>query len=132
MSIYEVGRLCIKTAGRDAGNYAVVVEQIDDRHVLIDGGVRRRKVNIRHLEPTAAIVSISRGAPHEGVAKELQKLNLKVWQTKPKAAAPHPVQKRAGKKASAKEAAETGEEKKPKEKLPVKSRVKREITGESS
>ncbi len=112
MSIYEVGRLCIKTAGRDAGNYAVVVEQIDDRHVLVDGGVRRRKVNVRHLEPTGTTVSISLGAPHEHVAKELQKLNMEVWQTKPKAAALRPVQKRAGKKASAKkEAPETGEEK---------------------
>ena len=33
----EVGRLCIKLAGRDAGKKAVVVENIDSNFVLIDG-----------------------------------------------------------------------------------------------
>lgn len=97
MSIFDVGRICIKTAGRDAGRYAVVVEQLDNRYVIVDGGVRRRKVNIHHLEPTGTMLSLPKGASHEQVAKELEKLQLKVWKTTPKKAAPRPLRKKAGK-----------------------------------
>ncbi len=47
----EVGTVCLKIAGRDAGMKAVVVEKLDKEFVLIDGQVRRRKCNIKHLEP---------------------------------------------------------------------------------
>ena len=45
----EIGRIVIKTAGRDAGREAVIVDILDDNYVLIDGNVRRRKCNILHL-----------------------------------------------------------------------------------
>jgi len=53
----EPGRICLKIAGREAGKYAVIVEKIDDNFVLVTGpksitGVKRRKCNIDHLEPT--------------------------------------------------------------------------------
>ena len=53
----EVGRVCMKIAGREAGKYAVIIDKIDDNFVLITGpksitGVKRRKCNIDHLEPT--------------------------------------------------------------------------------
>ncbi len=81
----EVGRLVVKIAGRDAGNTAVVVDRIDDNYVLIDGGARRKKCNIRHLEPLDKSIDISKGASHELVAKEFEKLGIEVWKTKAKA-----------------------------------------------
>jgi large subunit ribosomal protein L14e len=53
----ELGRIVLKTAGREAGKYAVVVENVNDNFVLITGpksitGVKRRKCNIDHIEPT--------------------------------------------------------------------------------
>jgi len=53
----ESGRIVLKIAGREAGKYAVIVEKIDDGFVLITGpksvtGVKRRKCNIEHIEPT--------------------------------------------------------------------------------
>ena len=39
----EVGRLCVKIAGRDAGKKCVITELIDEKLVMIDGETRRRK-----------------------------------------------------------------------------------------
>ncbi len=55
--ILEAGRICLKTAGREAGKYCVVVEHVNDAFVLVTGpksvtGVKRRKCNIFHLQPT--------------------------------------------------------------------------------
>jgi len=53
----ELGRVVLKIAGREAGKYAVIVEKINNDFVLITGpksitGVKRRKCNIDHIEPT--------------------------------------------------------------------------------
>ena len=37
MSIYDIGRLCVKLMGREAGKYCVIVEIIDKNYLLIDG-----------------------------------------------------------------------------------------------
>ncbi|MBW2988964.1 50S ribosomal protein L14e [Candidatus Woesearchaeota archaeon] len=80
----ETGRICIKTCGRDAGREAVILEILDNNHVLIDGNVRRRKCNMLHLEPTSRKIDIKKGASHEDVKKEFDKLNIPVWETKRK------------------------------------------------
>lgn len=84
MSIFDVGRLCMKIAGRDAGRTCVVVEQLDNTFVLVDGDTRRRKVNLKHLEPLPEMVELGKGASHEVVSREFKKLGLPVWETKPK------------------------------------------------
>jgi len=53
----EPGRIVLKIAGREAGKYAVIIENVNDNFVLITGpksitGVKRRKCNIDHIEPT--------------------------------------------------------------------------------
>lgn len=53
----DVGRICMKIAGREASRYCVIVEKVKDNFVLITGpksitGVKRRKCNIDHIEPT--------------------------------------------------------------------------------
>lgn len=80
----EIGRICVKIAGRDAGNKCVVVDIIDDNYVLIDGGVRRKKCNIRHLEPLDKTIKIKKGASHENVVAEFKKLKLFIWEKKTK------------------------------------------------
>lgn len=118
----EVGRICIKLAGRDAGGECVIVDVLDDNYVLIDGNVRRRKCNIAHLEPTEKKAKIKKNASHEEVKKEFESLKLTVWETKPKESKEKPkkVQKKKavpeGKKGSKKDkkAAKSKEKKKDK------------------
>ena len=80
----EVGRICMKIAGRDGGRECVIVDILDDNYVLIDGNVRRRKCNIFHLESTPKKIDIKKGASHEDVKKEFSKLKIDVWETKAK------------------------------------------------
>ncbi|MCS7123178.1 MAG: 50S ribosomal protein L14e [Candidatus Aenigmarchaeota archaeon] len=85
----EVGRICRKIAGREAGKYCVVLKKIDENFVLVTGpkqvtGVKRRKCNITHLQPTEHKIEIKEEASDEEVAKALNeqgiltKLNLKM------------------------------------------------------
>lgn len=87
----EVGRLCVKLAGRDAGRTCVVIDVVDERTVLIDGDVRRRNCNLTHLEPLAGKVDLKKGASHADVVKAFEKLNLSAWSTKPKNAGERPL-----------------------------------------
>jgi len=84
MSLFEVGRICTKIAGRDAGRKCVVVENVDDHFVVVDGDVRRKKINIKHLEPIAKVIELKSKASHEEVKKAFDKLDLPVWETKKK------------------------------------------------
>lgn len=76
--MFEVGRIVIKIAGRDAGNTALVVEKIDKNHVLIDGNVRRRKCNITHLEPKNEILKIKEGASTSDIHKIMSAAGIKI------------------------------------------------------
>ena len=87
MSIYNVGRVCVKLAGRDAGLKCVVVEEIDANFVLVDGQTRRRKINIRHLEPLEQTVDLKSGADTSAVAKALG-IEIKAKKSKKPAARP--------------------------------------------
>lgn len=85
--MFEIGRVCIKIAGRDAGKRCVIVDVQDSNFVLIDGETRRRKCNVKHLEPLNNVVKIRKSASHENVAEEFNKLDFGLWKTKPKKAA---------------------------------------------
>ena len=52
MALVEVGRVCVKRFGRDAGKRAVVTKVIDANFVNIITSVRpkERRCNVRHLE----------------------------------------------------------------------------------
>lgn len=90
----QVGRVCVKIAGRDAGKKCVVVDILDDNYVLIDGETRRRKCNVLHLEPLSEIVEVKKNASHDEVAGAFEKLGLKARETKPKEKKEKPKQKR--------------------------------------
>lgn len=84
----EVGRVCIKTMGREAGRKCVVIDIIDENFALITGpksisGVKRRRVNIKHIEPTPYKLDIARGASDDEVAKAIEKAGLKEILEKP-------------------------------------------------
>ncbi len=76
--MFELGRLCVKIAGRDAGLKCVVVDIVDDSYVMIDGQTRRRKCNVKHLEPLDKVLKIKKGISHDDVLKELKKEGIEV------------------------------------------------------
>ncbi len=81
MPAIEIGRICVKLAGREAGRKCVIVDIIDENFVLVTGpksltGVKRRRVNIKHIEPLDITINIPRGASDEEVLKALEENNL--------------------------------------------------------
>jgi large subunit ribosomal protein L14e len=73
----EVGRICVKTVGREAGNKCVIVDLVDKNFVLITGPkkvseIKRRRVNISHVEPTREKIDINRGATDEEITEALK------------------------------------------------------------
>lgn len=100
----EIGRVCVKIAGRDAGKKCVIVDVLDNTYVMIDGETRRRKCNIMHLEPLNEKVEIDKGADHAEVAKVLKKLGIEVKETKQKEKVEKPKKTRTTKSEEKKEA----------------------------
>lgn len=116
----EIGRVCIKIAGREAGLKAVIVDKVDDKFVLVDGEVKRRRCNINHLIPLEFKLEIKGNAKSEEVQNALKSAGLiaeKVVKVKKKELkkpkAERPVKKHVAK------------EKAPKEEKPVKKEVKK-------
>ena len=76
MPAIEVGRICVKIAGREAGKKCVIVDVVDKNFVLVTGprkvsGVKRRRVNVSHIEPIQTRIDIKRGATDEEVTEAL-------------------------------------------------------------
>lgn len=60
MAAIEKGRVCVKTAGREAGEKCAIVEIIDENFVEVVGeAIKNRRCNIAHLEPTENTVDVS-------------------------------------------------------------------------
>ncbi|MFW9809857.1 MAG: 50S ribosomal protein L14e [Candidatus Thorarchaeota archaeon] len=81
MGLYETGRVCVKTMGREAGSLCVVVEKKNESYVVVTGpkhlsGVRRRPCNIRHLEPLETILTIAADADDEAIEKTIEEAGL--------------------------------------------------------
>jgi large subunit ribosomal protein L14e len=77
LAAMEVGRICVKTVGREAGKKCIIVDIVDKNFVLITGpktvsGIKRRRANISHLEPTQEKIDINRGATEEEVTEALK------------------------------------------------------------
>ncbi|MCK4497516.1 MAG: 50S ribosomal protein L14e [Candidatus Aenigmarchaeota archaeon] len=72
--MFEVGRVCLKTAGREAGKYCVIVKKMDESFVMVTGPksltrVKRRRCNINHLEPLTERIKIKSDASDGEVLK---------------------------------------------------------------
>lgn len=77
MPAIEIGRICVKVAGREAGRKCVIVDLADRSFVLVTGpqsvtGIKRRRVNINHLEPLQDKIELKRSASDEEVAETLK------------------------------------------------------------
>ena len=61
MALIEVGRVCVKKFGRDAGSRAVITKVIDKNFVNIITAERQkeRRCNVKHLEFLGEKVDIS-------------------------------------------------------------------------
>ena len=71
----------MKIAGREAGRKCVIVDIIDDKFVLVTGpksltGVKRRRVNIKHIEPLEKKIEIEKGASDEQVLEAIKNAGL--------------------------------------------------------
>ena len=119
----ELGRVCLKTAGRETGKCCVVVNKIDDKFVLVTGPksltkVKRRRCNVEHLRPLEHRISIKADAKDSEVEqlmkkeKVLQKIDVPVRELVKESKEPEakaeaeagPEAKAAGKKPAAKAA----------------------------
>lgn len=94
----EVGRLCVKTAGRDSNLKCVIIDVLDEKFVMVDGQTRRKKVNMVHLEPLNEVLKIKKNESHEAIAKlfEAKGFAMKAKATKAK-------KKNAGRQVSARQ-----------------------------
>jgi len=77
----EVGRVCMKVAGREAGKYCVILKKIDNTFVMVTGpkqltGVKRRRCNVEHLEPTSYSLKIDTEAADDAVIKAYDVIGL--------------------------------------------------------
>ena len=81
MPVMELGRCVVKSQGREAGQKAVIVDILDRNFVLITGpqnvsGIKRKRANIKHLEPLEQKIEIARGAADDEVETVLQQEGL--------------------------------------------------------
>ena len=77
MPAIEVGRVCVKLAGRESGRKCVIVDVMDKSFVMVTGpkkvtGVKRRRVNINHVAPLEDAIQVKRGASDEEVTQMLE------------------------------------------------------------
>lgn len=100
----EIGQLAYKIAGRDSGNFCVVIDKIDPTYVLVDGNVRKKKCNIKHLEFLDKVIKVKKNVSTEEIKKELEKLGIKTKKTgKKREAKQRPRKQRKSKETEKKE-----------------------------
>jgi len=123
--MYEIGRLCVKLAGRDARMKCVIIEVLDNNYVMIDGQTRRRKCNINHIEPLDKVLKLKKKATHSEVKTALKKEGIEVVDTKPKKSKERPRKVKKAKEIV--KAEEPKEKEKPKKKAakPKKTETKK-------
>lgn len=108
--MFEIGRMCIKIAGRDAGKKCIIIDVIDSNTVMIDGETRRRECNPKHLELLNKVIKIKKNASHQEVADALKKEGIESRSTKPKKAAAKPHKQKKSQKAAVSEEKESKKE----------------------
>jgi len=77
----DVGTVCMKVAGREGGAVCCVIKPVDKTFVMITGpklvtGIKRRRCNIEHLEPTGIKLDIKEDATDEEIIEAYKKANV--------------------------------------------------------
>ena len=80
MPAIEIGRICVKKLGREAGKKCIIVDVIDKNYVLITGPkaiskIKRRRANVDHILPINEKIEIKRGASDEEITEALKNTN---------------------------------------------------------
>ncbi len=70
----EIGTVCIKTKGREAGKKVVVVDfDAKAQFAVIDGPkIKRRRCNLRHLFPTKEKIEITKSSDKKKILELLK------------------------------------------------------------
>jgi large subunit ribosomal protein L14e len=76
MPAVEIGRICVKTAGRNAGKKCVVVDVMDKSFILVTGpkavtGVKRKRANMNHIMVLEDKLDLKRDASDDEVTQVL-------------------------------------------------------------
>ncbi|MDY1591152.1 MAG: 50S ribosomal protein L14e [Methanofastidiosum sp.] len=77
----EIGRVCTKLLGREADKNCVIVEIVNKNFVVVSGpkeltGVKRRRCNVKHLEPWDLKINVEKGASDDTLKEAIQKANV--------------------------------------------------------
>lgn len=132
--VMETGRVCVKTAGREAGRYCVILDKVDKDFMMVTGpraltNVKRRKCNIRHLEPLPYKLNLNKDSSDSDVLKEYEKAKIleKLKLVMPSAEDLRQLDQKKQEKQAKKEKAEKAKEKpaakpQPKPKHPEKAK----------
>lgn len=131
--VLNIGRICVKIAGRDAGKRCVIVKEIDNTYVIVDGQTRRRKVNKFHLEPLDLFCDVSEDADNATVVKVLKDLGIECVEkvSKENTTTSRPKkQKKIKSETKSEDKPKTKKEKAPKEEKPKKEKVSKKVKGD--
>jgi large subunit ribosomal protein L14e len=76
MPAVEIGRICVKTAGRNVGKKCVIVDVMDKSFILVTGpkaltGVKRKRANMNHIMVLEDKLDLKRGASDDEVTQVL-------------------------------------------------------------
>jgi len=77
----EVGRVCTKLLGREADKNCVIIEIVNKNFVVVSGpkeltGVKRRRCNLKHLEPWDVKINVEKGASDDTLKEAIQKAKV--------------------------------------------------------
>ncbi|MBU0761645.1 MAG: 50S ribosomal protein L14e [Candidatus Altiarchaeota archaeon] len=70
MALLDVGRVCRKTSGKDAGTFCIITGKDKDNFIVAGADDKPQKISWKHLEPTHIVAS------GKDAAKELKKHKL--------------------------------------------------------
>lgn len=81
MKIMDVGRVCVKNAGKNAGSYCVITKALKDGFVEITGprkltGIKKGRCNAIHIEPTRHVIKLGKKASEADVEKAVKAAKL--------------------------------------------------------
>lgn len=81
MAAIQIGRVCVKTQGREKGLKCIIVDIIDKNFLLVTGppkisGVKRRRVNVKHIQPLEYMIDINRGMSDEEIENMITQSDL--------------------------------------------------------
>jgi len=118
----EIGQVCVKTAGKEAGSVCVIVEKLDENFVLIDGQVKRRKCNVLHLKTLDKKLEIKKNESSETIKRELKALGFEIKEGRKKEKKALPEKKEIKKEEKVAEKKEAKKEPKKTEKSEIKKK----------